>query len=441
MHTFHHSIERVAKGGGTTMAQPERFAEQLNRPNNHAEIAVVSAAGKNHDLGLDIKLTDLLLDHERHGNNLARIAGHVATIGALMDPHGHDQTIQRAVGNVEADIHRWQQHNHPIASLGEKWTAEMFAAYTSREFVDAAELIAFTRQGRLDPVATRERVRGRLGQGGEVVVPGFYGSDQDGVIHLLSRGGSDVSAALIAEALSADSYHNWSDVDGFYTADPRRVEAARPIQEITRREVREMSLGCELLHPDAIRYSGDATPIHMRNTFGGSTSEGTAILPERDWSDTPIVGVVSQSSLAEISLYEYGMNEAAGRTTEVFDALSRCGAPYDHVATSADNLSILTEERHLTPRLRQQLGALCVASGHLSIRPMAALRVVGEGLANSRAVRRDVERRMEAAFAEYDIAEIGTTSAPHTASITYFIEPEQDMDVALNAVHEAIFEG
>ncbi len=394
MHNTYHSIERVAKGGGTTLAQPQRFAEQLNHPNNHAEIAVVSAAGKNPGLGLDIKLTDLLIRHERRGewprNTLAGITGHVAVIGALMDPHGRNQIIQHVVGNVDSDISDWQRRGYPLAGLGEKWTAKMFAAYTDRELVDATELVSFTAQGLLDPVTTRKRIRRRLGHlGNDIVVPGFYGSDQHGHIHTLSRGGSDVSAALIAEALDAESYHNWSDVPGFLTADPRIVATAQHIESITRREVNEMSFGCELLHPDAIRYSGDITPIHMRHTFGEPTDPGTAILPTREWSDMPVVGVVSQ----------------------------RATVPSREPACLPES-----------------------SAAKQSTHQLMALRIVGEGLAASSDFRDDIRHRIVRLLADRAIPEISHADTPNTPSITCFIKPSLDSSETLNAVHDTVFE-
>ncbi|MDE8703753.1 aspartate kinase, partial [Adlercreutzia equolifaciens] len=100
----------------------------------------------------------------------------------------------------------------------------------------------------------------------QAVIPGFYGAKPDGTIHTFSRGGSDITGSIVARAVQADLYENWTDVSGFLVADPRIVENPAPIETITYTELRELSyMGASVLHEDAIfpvRKAG--IPINIR---------------------------------------------------------------------------------------------------------------------------------------------------------------------------------
>ncbi|MEK7594407.1 MAG: aspartate kinase [Patescibacteria group bacterium] len=446
MNANSHEIERVAKGGGTTMANPLLFAEQLASPGNQAEIVVVSAPGINETLGHDTKLTDLLDSYSqrlyptRQGG--LSIQSHMADIAKVLDPVGADDTIQRVVENVPKDLEYWRQNGAPIMALGEKWSAQIFAAHTDREFVDASHVIRFNRNGEVDHGATYVSIRRELSDGFEYVVPGFYGADSQGRIHLLGRGGSDITGALIATSLSAGSYHNWSDVSGFMTANPALVEHAQLLPEITQREAREMYMGCELLHRDVLRYVGaTGIPIHMRNTFDVPTAQGTIVTRERDWRASPIVGVVGKSDLVELALHDFGMNEQVGGTTDVFQLLSENGIPYEHAATSTDDLSIIFEEKY-AKNLPYKMHGLEQMSRKAVVRPIGAVRIVGEGLANSGNTRSRLLGRVATAFSDSDIEVFGMTDAPNCASLTFFVNPDQaNVNDAVNVAHQAVFEG
>lgn len=135
---------------------------------------------------------------------------------------------------------------------GEYLSALFFAKRIGYEFADAAELVRFRKKRirrRGDGIFMREaspRVR-------RAVIPGFYGADHTGKIVAFSRGGSDITGAVVAGAVNADLYENWTDVDGISMADPRIVPEARIIDRMTYGELRELSyLGASVMHPEAI---------------------------------------------------------------------------------------------------------------------------------------------------------------------------------------------
>ena len=142
------------------------------------------------------------------------------------------------------------------------------AAYLGYEFIDAADVICFDADGSFLSEKTNQELAARLSKVSKAVIPGFYGSMPDGSVKTFSRGGSDITGSLVARAVHADLYENWTDVSGFLVADPRIVDNPEPIETITYRELRELSyMGASVLHEEAIfPVRKEGIPINIRNT-------------------------------------------------------------------------------------------------------------------------------------------------------------------------------
>ena len=141
--------------------------------------------------------------------------------------------------------------------------------------------MVFNDNGDFEAELTNEKVKSALAGIERAVVPGFYGGDEAGIVRTFSRGGSDVSGAVIARAVGASLYENWTDVNGFMSADPRIVSNPKPIETLSYKELRELAyMGANVLHPESIfpvRIS--KIPINIRNTFC-PTADGTMIVAE-----------------------------------------------------------------------------------------------------------------------------------------------------------------
>ena len=165
------------------------------------------------------------------------------------------------------------------ASRGEYLNGIIMANYLGYEFVDAAEVISFEEDGTFDAEKTNKVLAERLEKCERAVIPGFYGALPDGTIKTFSRGGSDITGSIVARAVHATCYENWTDVSGFLIADPRIIKDPQPIKTITYRELRELSyMGASVLHEDAVfpvRKAG--IPINIRNT-NAPDDEGTWIV-------------------------------------------------------------------------------------------------------------------------------------------------------------------
>ncbi len=177
-------INLVAKFGGTSTAQPNIMAEKIAYPGNEADLMVVSAPA-----GLTDQLTAYGARLRRTQEEAESIQARLADFASTCDPDGASQDIQAVVGGALTDMNRWMDDGAPIEGLGEYWTARIAAAYIGREFIDARHVVRFGRDDQLDWNATRLSARRELSDGGQYVVPGFYGADADGRIHLLDRNG------------------------------------------------------------------------------------------------------------------------------------------------------------------------------------------------------------------------------------------------------------
>ncbi len=257
----------VAKFGGTSVCHPDIVTAQIETidPN----IVVVSAPGKNPADGMHTKVTDMLMPYEEFIDRNA-IRQRFQAIGAP----------QAVTDGIWPNLREWGMRGFPRQALGEYWSAQTYAHHTDRTFVDAAQIIRFNPDGSFNARVTDQLIQAQLDPDERYVVPGFYGSDETGRIHVFPRGGSDITGAIIARALGTiGTYYNCSDVDGFMTDNPRINPDAELIEAMTyERALRFADQGCELLHPEVCRILGDtAIRTIMCNTFGALGNRGTVV--------------------------------------------------------------------------------------------------------------------------------------------------------------------
>ena len=278
---------KVSKFGGTSLADAAQIRKVIDILRSDAErrFLVPSAPGKRH--ADDEKITDLLLTCHRMAENgedttgifnyiCGRYDRIVEDLGLKLDLSGEYALIAR-------NLKRGASRDY-LVSRGEYLCARLLAAALDWEFIDAAEVILFDARGRFNPDGTHEKLSARLRVAKNAVIPGFYGSMPDGRIKTFSRGGSDISGALVARAISASVYENWTDVPGFMMADPHIVSGARIIDIITYRRLRFAYMGAQVLHEDSIFPAGgypDPYPQHK-------LSEGSRTLIVAGLSPAPI---------------------------------------------------------------------------------------------------------------------------------------------------------
>ena len=226
-------MKKFVKFGGSSLANAEQFQKvgEIIRSDESRRYVVPSAPGKRFDG--DTKVTDLLykcyntaVEGEDFIPILQEIKGRYYEIirGLNLDLSLEDEFVQ-----IEADF-KAQAGTDYAASRGEFLNGKIMAAYLGVEFIDAAEVIFFNAEGNLNSYKTEKVLSERLSKAPRAVVPGFYGLGKDGNVKTFSRGGSDVTGSIVAQASQADVYENWTDVSGFLVADPRIVPNPKPIK-------------------------------------------------------------------------------------------------------------------------------------------------------------------------------------------------------------------
>ncbi len=275
------------------------------------------------------------------------------------------------------------------ASRGEYLNGIVMAAYLGYEFVDAAEVICFDEDGNFAADETNAKLSARLAEAESVVVPGFYGAMPDGKVKTFSRGGSDVTGSIVAKAISADIYENWTDVSGFLVTDPRIIENPRVIETITYRELRELSyMGATVLHEDAIfpvRKAG--IPINIRNT-NAPQDKGTLIVESTCRRPKyTITGIAGKKGFAALNIEKDMMNAEVGFGRKVLQVFEENGISFEHMPSGIDTMTIFVHQSEFEEKEQKVLAGI-----HRAVNPdsvdleanLALIAVVGRGMRATR---------------------------------------------------------
>ena len=275
------------------------------------------------------------------------------------------------------------------ASRGEFLNGKIMAAYLGFEFVDAAEVIRFNEDGTFDDDTTNELLAERLKESKGAVIPGFYGATEAGRIVTFSRGGSDITGSLVALAVSADLYENWTDVSGCLIADPRIVKNPKPIDTITYKELRELSyMGASVLHEDAIfpvRKAG--IPINIRNTNapedkGTLIVEGTCRQPKYT-----ITGIAGTDGFASVTIEKAMMNSEIGFCRKVLQVFEDNDISIEHMPSGIDTMTIFVHKDEFEEKEQKVLSEIhkAVKPDHIELESdLALIAIVGRGMRATR---------------------------------------------------------
>ncbi len=278
---------------------------------------------------------------------------------------------------------------HYAASRGEYLNGLLLADYLQCEFIDAKDYILFNDNGSFDADTTQSALSAKLSGVSRAVIPGFYGSiASTRKIHTFSRGGSDITGALVARAANADVYENWTDVSGFLMADPRIIENAMPIDEITYQELRELSyMGATVLHEDAVFPVHRAgIPTNIRNT-NAPDDKGTWIRYSAKSKCThQITGIAGHKGFSILTVEKAMMNSELGFGRRVLQAVEELGLSFEHMPTGIDTMCVVLHTDELA-KCRQQLVDRIIEFTNpdtISIHDgLALIATVGRGMVHS----------------------------------------------------------
>ena len=264
-------MKKVVKFGGSSLASADQFKKvgAIIHGDENRRYVVPSAPGKR--FSSDTKVTDMLYACYESAVKGEDFSGQLADIRAryqeIIDGLNLDCSLDQDFEVIRENFQNKAGVDY-AASRGEFLNGKIMAAYLGFEFIDAASVIRFDKNGNFDADKTDSLLAKRLAKCERAVIPGFYGAMEDGMVKTFSRGGSDITGSLVAKAVHADLYENWTDVSGFLVTDPRIVDDPAVIETITYRELRELSyMGATVLHEDAIfPVQKEGIPINIRNT-------------------------------------------------------------------------------------------------------------------------------------------------------------------------------
>lgn len=432
---------KVAKFGGSSVAdaiQIGKIRDIINADDERRYI-IVSAPGKR--FNGDNKVTDLLylckthMDHNFPHDQILQVIEDryvAAAVGMGLDiDYGREFSVIRdkiARGEATADY---------MASRGEYLNAMLCAKVMGFDFVDTAGLIQFDAKGKLKEEETNEALREELLKHEYAVIPGFYGTNEDGTIKTFSRGGSDITGALVARAVGADIYENWTDVSGFLMADPRIIDNPKPIAKVSYAELRELSyMGASVLHDEAIYPAKKADiPINIKNT-NIPEDPGTIISSSYDSEDGRVItGIAGSKDFTSINLSKSNMSSEKGFVRKFAGILEDHDISIEHVPTGIDTMSAIMSNKDIEGKEEDIIAAcrsiLKVDTIEIS-NDMALIATVGVGMAARLGTSATIFKALAEAGINVRMIDQGSSEINIIVGVA-----NSDFEKAIRAIYEA----
>lgn len=346
----------VSKFGGSSLGDSNTFKNvfQIVKADENRKFIVASAPGKAN--ASDSKITDLLyLSYDLASNkiNYSEILDSInMKYREIVNNLDITFDIDSALSNLDKDLREGKSREY-IASRGEFINAQILANFLGYEFVDAKNLILFDDKGFFLEEKSYDEIYKLRESGKSYVIPGFYGSDNDGNIRTFSRGGGDLTGSITAAGLKSDLYENWTDVSGFMTCDPKIVKNPRHIDVLTYRELRELSYaGASILHEEAILpVSKAGIPVIIKNTFKPD-DKGTMIVPDEkaslDKNTSGVTGIAGRKNFTVINIEKTKMNNEKGFHRKLMSVMEVNNVIIEHMPSSIDSVSLIISDKYLT---------------------------------------------------------------------------------------------
>ena len=400
-------LVKVVKFGGSSLATGEQFSKVVSIIDDDIDrkVVVTSAPGKRFDG--DVKVTDLLIqyaqaviDKKDYQEILESIVDRYREISDYFELE--DNTIDDIKQKLETlATTKFSDEDHLMASFkahGEYMNAILLAAVLNSEgiktrFLDPkdAGFLLGGEPNNADVLEDTYLNLSKLDLGSErIVFPGFFGYSEDGSIYTFTRGGSDITGAILSRGLKADMYENFTDVDAIYVANNHVVENPAAIQKMSYREMRELSYaGFSVFQDEAIIPAVQGqVPVNVKNTNNPS-APGTLIVPEQFLFNpaNPITGIASSKRFSALYLHRYLLNKEVGFTLQLLKIFYRYGISYEHMPSGIDDLTIIFDRSKLS---KTTIKNLCndiketLNPDYMEwIDDYAIIMVVGEGIAHN----------------------------------------------------------
>ncbi|MBD5470778.1 MAG: aspartate kinase [Lachnospiraceae bacterium] len=436
-------MKKVVKFGGSSLASAEQFQKvgAIIHADEDRKFVVPSAPGKRFDE--DTKVTDMLYacyalaekDHD-FTKEINRI----------------EERYQQIIDGLELDLDLSSEFDRIIdnfkkkagsdyaASRGEYLNGIIMANYLGYEFIDPAEALRFNEAGIFDAELTNKLLIKRLEGVERAVIPGFYGAMGDGRVKTFSRGGSDITGSIVAKAIQADVYENWTDVSGFLIADPRIIKDPKGIDIITYGELRELSyMGAGVLHEDAIfPVRKEGIPINIRNT-NKPEDEGTWIVGNTcQKAKYTITGIAGKKGFASINIEKDMMNAEVGFGRKVLQVFEDYNISFEHMPSGIDTLSVMVHQSEFVDKEQKILSGInrAVNPDHVDIQSdLALIAVVGRCMKSQRGTAGRIFAALSHASVNVRMIDQGSSEQNIIIGVV-----NEDFETAIKAIYDIFVE-
>lgn len=385
-------MNKVVKFGGSSLASAEQFKKvgAIIRADNERKFVVPSAPGKRSSD--DTKVTDMLYacyELAEQGKDFAQQLQAIKDrYQEIIDGLELKLSLDKEFKGIEKNFKEKAGSDY-AASRGEYLNGIIMAQYLGYEFVDAAAVIRFKADGEHDAELTNQLMRERLAGVEAAVIPGFYGAYEDGRVKTFSRGGSDITGSIVARAIKANVYENWTDVSGVLVADPRIIYKPEGVETITYRELRELAyMGFSVLHEDAIfPVRSEGIPINIRNT-NAPDDNGTWIVESTcQKSKYVITGIAGKKGFCAVNIEKEMMNSEIGFGRKVLQAFEENEISFEHVPSGIDTMTVFVHQDEFMHKEQKVVSGIHRLADPDSIdieADLALIAVVGRGMKSTR---------------------------------------------------------
>ena len=430
---------KVVKFGGSSLASAEQFKKvyDIIKSDDARRYVVPSAPGKR--FSDDTKVTDMLYEcyaAASKGKDYKPVLDKIKErYNGIINELGLSISLDKEFDIMETCFVGKAGRDY-AASRGEHLNGMVLADYLGYEFIDAAEVIFFDDNGNFDADKTDETLSARLANVEHEVIPGFYGSMPNDTIKTFSRGGSDVTGSIVAKAVKADLYENWTDVSGFLVADPRIIDNPKVIKTITYKELRELSyMGATVLHEDAIfPVRKEGIPINIKNT-NAPEDEGTMIVESTSKKpDYTITGIAGKRGFITVNIEKAMMNSELGFGRKVLEEFEKNGISFEHMPSGIDTMSVLVHQAEFEAKEQEVLAGI-----HRNTHPdsieiesdIALIAVVGRGMQATRGTAGRIFSALAHAHVNVKMIDQGSSELNIIIGVK-----DEDFEKALRAIYD-----
>lgn len=436
-------MAKVVKFGGSSLASAEQFMKvgAIIKADKERLFVVPSAPGKRYKE--DTKVTDMLYGCyalAEAGKDFSKeLKAIEARYQEIIDGLKLDLSLADRFAEIEKNF-KAKAGSDYAASRGEFLNGIVMANYLGYTFIDSAEYIFFNEDGSFDAEGTHEKLSARLKECKNAVVPGFYGAYHDGKVKTFSRGGSDVTGSIVAKAIHAEVYENWTDVSGFLITDPRIIENPQKIDVITYRELRELAyMGAGVLHEDAIfPVRQEGIPINIRNTNDPSDSGTWIVGSTCQKSRYTITGIAGKKGFCSVNIEKDMMNTEIGFGRKVLQAFEESDISFEHLPSGIDTMTVFVHQDEFMDKEQKVVSAI-----HRLAKPdtidiesdLALIAIVGRGMKGNRGTAGRIFSALAHARVNLKMIDQGSSEMNIIIGVA-----NEDFEAAIRAIYDIFVE-